>query len=101
HAFGVQPALEALVVRPVITGIPWYTSFDEPDPKTGEVTLAPSATIRGGHEIVADQIDAPNELVWFWNSWGPTWGKEGRFCMKFGTWGEVLKQQGDVTVPIR
>ena len=28
HAFGVQQALEALVLRPVITGINWYTSFD-------------------------------------------------------------------------
>jgi hypothetical protein len=101
HAFGVKAALEALVVRPVITGIPWYTSFDQPDPETGEVTLAPGATIRGGHEIVADEIDAPGKLVWFWNSWGPTWGKEGRFCMKFETWDQVLQQQGDVTVPIR
>jgi hypothetical protein len=101
HAFGLKGALEALVVRPVITGIPWYTSFDTPDPETGEVTLAPGATIRGGHEIVADGIDAPAELVWFWNSWGATWGKEGRFCMKFETWGQVLQQQGDVTVPIR
>jgi hypothetical protein len=101
HAFGLQQALEALVVRPVITGIPWYTSFDTPDPETGMVTIAPDATIRGGHEIVADEIDAPNELVWFWNSWGPMWGKEGRFCMKFATWDLLLKQRGDVTVPVR
>jgi hypothetical protein len=101
HAFGLTHALEALVLRPVITGLNWYTSFDEPDPSTGEVAIAPGATVRGGHEIVADEIDAPNQLVWFWNSWGPGWGKGGRFCMSFDTWGELLNERGDVTVPMK
>ena len=100
HAFGLDHALQALVLRPVITGINWYTSFDEPDAKTGQVAIAPGATVRGGHEIVADEIDAPNELVWFWNSWGTGWGMGGRFCMSFDTWGELLQERGDVTVPM-
>jgi hypothetical protein len=103
HAFGVTQALEALVLRPVITGINWYTSFDTPDPKTGLVEIAPKATVRGGHEVVADRIDAPGGLVWFWNSWGTSYGIGGRFCMSFATWEELLnrKNQGDVTVPIK
>jgi hypothetical protein len=101
HAFGLQHALEALVLRPVITGISWYTSFDTPDPTTGLVEIAPGATVRGGHEIVADEIDAENELVWFWNSWGTQFGLGGRFCMKFATWGQLLENQGDVTVPLK
>jgi hypothetical protein len=100
HAFGVQQALAALVLRPVITGISWYTSFDTPDP-TGLVAIAPNATVRGGHEVVADGIDAPNELVWFWNSWGTQFGVGGKFCMSFATWEQLLKNQGDVTVPIK
>lgn len=100
HAFGLQHALEALVLRPVITGISWYTSFDTPDPSTGLVELAAGATVRGGHEIVADGIDAEKELVWFWNSWGTQFGLGGRFCMAFATWGQLLEYQGDVTVPI-
>jgi hypothetical protein len=100
HAFGVQQALAALVLRPVITGISWYTSFDTPDP-TGLVAIAPSATVRGGHEVVADGIDAPNELVWFWNSWGTQFGVAGKFCMSFATWEQLLQNQGYVTVPIK
>ncbi len=101
HAFGLQHALEALVLRPVITGISWYTSFDTPDPKTGLVEIAAGATVRGGHEIVADGIDAENELVWFWNSWGTQFALGGRFCMAFGTWERLLAEQGDVTVPVK
>jgi hypothetical protein len=100
HAFGIQKALLSLVLRPVISGISWYTSFDNPDPATGLVDIAPGATVRGGHEIVADEIDAPNRLVWFWNSWGTQFGQGGRFCMSFDTWSQLLQQQGDVTVPL-
>ena len=99
HAFSLDDALKALVLRPVITGINWYTSFDTPSP-TGLVEIAPDAIVRGGHEVVADQIDAEHKLVWFWNSWGPTFGVAGRFCMTFDTWGRLLKEKGDVTVPM-
>ncbi len=101
HAFGIQHALEALVLRPVITGVNWYDSFDSPDPHSGLVQIANGATVRGGHEIVADQIDAPNELVWFWNSWGEGWGLGGRFCMSFDTWDRLLRERGDATVPVK
>ena len=99
HTFDIQHALEALVLRPVITGVSWYTSFDTPD-RTGLVEIAKGATVRGGHEVVADGIDADNKLVWFWNSWGPEYGLGGRFCMSFDTWERLLSEQGDVTVPI-
>jgi hypothetical protein len=98
HAFGIQEALLALVQRPVITGVSWYEGFDHPD-ANGLVAI--SGNVRGGHEIVADEIDADNKLVWFWNSWGPTYGVGGRFCMSFDTWDQLLQQQGDVTVPIK
>jgi len=99
HAFGVENALLALVLRPVITGIGWYTSFDSPD-ANGLVRIAPGATVRGGHEVVADQIDAAQKLVWFWNSWGTAFGVGGRFCMSFDTWSRLLVERGDVTVPL-
>jgi hypothetical protein len=90
--------LLALVLRPVITGINWYTSFDTPAPD-GLVSIAAGATVRGGHEVVADGIDASHRLVWFWNSWGSGFGIGGRFCMSFDTWQQLLEQTGDVTVP--
>jgi hypothetical protein len=100
HAFGIEHALRALVLRPVMTGINWYTSFDQPDPETGLVEIAPGATVRGGHEVLADEIDSDNELVWFRNSWGRDFGIDGRFCMSFDTWRRLLEERGDVTVPL-
>lgn len=97
HAFGIEHALLALVQRPVITGVNWYEGFDAPD-ASGLVQI--SGKVRGGHEVVADEIDAENKLVWFWNSWGPDYAVGGRFCMSFDTWDQLLQEQGDVTVPV-
>lgn len=99
HAFGIDQALRALVLRPVITGVSWMTSFDSPD-SNGLVSIAAGATVRGGHEILADEIIAEHELVGFWNSWGPSFGLGGRFYMSFSTWDTLLKEQGDVTIPV-
>jgi hypothetical protein len=102
HAFGIDHALESLVLCPVMTGLKWYSSFDSPDPRTGLVERTADASFRGGHEVLADAIDVENELVWFWNSWGASYGRfGGRFCMSFETWHRLLEDQGDVTVPVK
>lgn len=97
HAFGINHALLALVNAPVIFGIDWYSSFDHPD-RNGLVQIGDHTTVQGGHEIVATEIDAPNKLVWFWQSWGK-WGfqNSGRFCMSFATLDRLLQSQGDCT----
>jgi hypothetical protein len=99
HAFGLDHALRALTLRPVITGVNWYESFYEPD-ANGLVKIHPHAKVEGGHEFLADGIDVHNQLVWFWNSWGRSFGVDGRFCMSFHTWERLLRERGDVTVPI-
>lgn len=98
HAFSLTTALRALVTRPVITGINWYSSFDHPTPE-GLVSITPGASVRGGHEIVATGLDVDRKLVWFLNSWGPGWGKGGQFAMSWDDWDRLLHEYGDVTVP--
>ena len=97
HTFTLADALKALVVTPVITGINWYSSMDEPS-SSGLVAITSDAYVRGGHELALDEIDATNSLVWFTNSWGTSWGVDGRASMSFSTFGRLLDEQGDVTV---
>jgi len=40
------------------------------------------------------------KLVWFDNSWGPWWGKAGRFAMSFADVGRALADSGDATFPV-
>jgi hypothetical protein len=93
HAFGLQHALEALVVAPVVTGVYWYGSFDKP--RHGRITK--SGPRRGGHEFVVVGIHVPSKTVRACNSWGPHWGDGGFFELSWSLWGELLEMQGDVT----
>lgn len=97
HAFGLEAALTALAERPVITGINWYSTFDEPD-GDGLIEIGRGAVLRGGHEVVVDELDVEARRVGFTNSWGEGWGLGGRAYMSWDTWGRLLREQGDVTV---
>ena len=96
HAFGLGHALHALQTGPALVGMTWLTGCDTPDP-SGRVHY--TGTVRGGHEILADGYDADLGLVHFTNSWGPSWGKDGTFCMSVEDFGKALADHGDVTVP--
>lgn len=115
YAANIHEVLLSLCLRPGIGGINWYTSFDSCDPKTGIVTIAPGATVRGGHEIDADELVVPDGItvanmldnldvieVWFWQSWGPgVFGLDlsGRFGMSAATLSTLMGQGGDFKVP--
>jgi len=94
HAFGLQHALAALVLQPVITGVPWYEGFDKPD-ASGMVEIRGS--IRGGHEFEVVGIDVDARTVRCVNSWSAAWGDAGYFVMSWETWDQLLHEQGDVT----
>lgn len=97
HAFGLASALTALNSTPVISGVRWYSSFDLPDP-SGNVSIHGDAFVRGGHEIVLDELDVTNKRVGFTNSWGSIWGKDGRAYFSWDTFERLLNENGDVTV---
>lgn len=97
HATSLEASLAALARQPVIAGINWYSSFDEPD-RNGRIRITSNATIRGGHEIVLDQLDVEKKLVWFTNSWGTGWGVQGRACFSWDDFTRLLHEEGDVTV---
>lgn len=99
HAFDLPTALAALQSGPVLLGCYWYDSFDTPD-SSGLIEITRDASIRGGHEVVLDELDTERDLVWFTNSWGSAWGVRGRACMSWETLQKLLEQDGDIVVPL-
>ncbi len=95
HAFGLQEALEALVVGPVITGVSWYASFDKPKRSDGTITKAGHPS--GGHEFLVIGLDVERQMVRACNSWGTDWGDSGYFQFSFEVWDQLLHLHGDVT----
>lgn len=96
HALSLEAAITELGERPVITGVPWYSSFDTPD-SNGFITRKSGARVKGGHEFVVDGVYIEREFVYCTNSWGKNWGLNGTFKMTFKLWDALLKENGDVT----
>lgn len=95
HAFTSDDALAALVAGPVLVGVDWYAGFDRPA-STGEMQFY--GQVRGGHELVADELDVERQRVWIANSWGATFGINGRAWWSWATFRRLLASDGDVTV---
>lgn len=97
HCLSLDAVVTALQAGPVITGVNWYDSFDQPDTK-GLVTISPNASVRGGHEVEIFGVDMANRQLWMCQSWGPDWGQAGTFCWSFADYDRLLHEQGDATV---
>lgn len=98
-AGGEEGILDALQAGPVLLGVNWYSSFDEPS-KEGIVALPKTAYVRGGHEFVSGELDADRNLVWCDNSWGLSYGVRGRFAIPYSILARLLKEDGDGTVMV-
>ena len=96
HATSVDEAKTLIQQGPFIIGTSWTTNMDNPNPQ-GIIKKPQGGTVRGGHEYVCRERDAENDLWWFDNSWGPTFGKAGRFAYDSNGMEALLAQGGDVT----
>lgn len=97
HCTDLDSALKALSQQPVIAGINWYDSFDDPN-ADGLIKIAKGAQVRGGHEICLDELDVEKQLIGFTNSWSTSWGLEGRAYLSWADFKRLLGEDGDVTV---
>lgn len=96
HAFGLTHALAALMLGPVITGIPWTKAMFTPD-KDG--TVHATGPVVGGHEITVLGYSAERSAVRCLNHWTASWGDGGYFWLPVNDWKALLGQSGDVTIP--
>lgn len=98
HAFGLDHALQALMHGPVLVGTLWTDGMFQPD-SAGFVR--PTGSTVGGHEWLAIGVSVGGRYVTAVNSWGRSWGRSGRFRVSWDDLDWLLKQHGDVTLPVR
>ncbi len=91
--FGLQDVLRALAeLGPVEVGVNWYEGFDEPDSR-GRVHVAGES--RGGHAFELLGVDPAQRTVTAINSWGPGWGRDGRFTFSWDDLDRLLHEEGE------
>lgn len=99
---------------PAVLGISWYEGMDRPDARG---FLRPVGSIRGGHAILMQAIrvvyrnplrrsswadvDWHRSYVVLHNSWGRSWGTDGRAKLSLADLGHLLADQGEACFPQR
>lgn len=77
---------------PVVVGTKWTNDMFNPD-STGLVKT--TGSVAGGHcYVMLDKIDEDDTYL-FQNSWGASWGQNGRFRIKRSDFAGLLADQGE------
>lgn len=95
HATSLEAALAALADGPVMIGSAWHSDMFEPSSE-GEIII--TGPVEGGHEYTLDELDVEHQRAWIRQSWGASWGLQGRAWLSFANLGALLEDDGDCTI---
>lgn len=85
------------VKGPVMVGTTWHNDMFDPD---ASGLVKPTGGIAGGHAYLL-MGDLPSEQAFmFLNSWGASWGDNGRFKIKYSDFATLMADYGEVCVAL-
>lgn len=95
HCFGVDHALDALQLGPVLIGVEWTEDMMNTDPSG---FIHPTGAVVGGHEVILHSDPQTGYVIGrcAWKAWGIA-GK-GDFKLTYADLGNRLAAQGDASV---
>ena len=97
-AFSLNDALVAASRKgPVVLGLNWYTGMMDTDLDS---YIHPTGRIEGGHAILLLGVSVKYRAAVLQNSWGQTWGRNGRCYISWDDLGLLLDQQGEACIPV-
>lgn len=100
-AFSIEDVKRALLLGPVILGVPWYEGSYETRGRYSE--LVTDGELVGGHTILCTgwtpSYGNLGETFRLRNSWGATFGRNGNCYVRARTLAGLLEQDGEAAVP--
>lgn len=98
-ASNVDEVVQAVLVQgPVIMGTTWYTGMFNPD---SEGIIYPTGGWAGGHAYVVNGVDTKTGLLQIKNSWGRSWGRDGRAYISLEDMDKLIRNFGEACVPLQ
>lgn len=96
-AFDLETILQWLGTKgPVVLGTDWYETMFDPD-SAGRVHIG--GEVAGGHAYLCIGYDEKREALLCQNSWGKSWGKNGRFWIPYVDALVLIHDQGEACTP--
>jgi hypothetical protein len=95
HAFSLEALLTALAEQPVIVGTEWRRDMFRP---AADGRQRITGSVDGGHEYCLDELDVERQRIWMQNSWGDSWGLQGRAYFTWDDMRSLLAASGDCTI---
>jgi hypothetical protein len=93
-ATDLATAIEYVLTQgPVVIGINWYDSMFYPDSSD---TIRVGGSIAGGHCLLVQGANSQSGHVRLVNSWGPSWGNNGRVWLPFEDLERLIREDGEV-----
>lgn len=115
-AFGIEEVVRVVGRRgPLVLGVNWYEGMDNVD-ANGFIHV--TGTIRGGHAVMAHgvkcvwkdplstdrtfrNLDVNKSFVKLHNSWGKSWGNNGRAKISVAGLDRLLREYGEACIPMK
>lgn len=96
--FSTNDVLGAIAnIGPVVLGTNWYEGMWDTDDNG---YIHPTGSLAGGHAILISGYDHERQAVLLHNSWGPSWGVNGRAWVSVSDLEFLLSQRGEICVPL-
>jgi hypothetical protein len=84
-------------IGPIVVGTEWTHGMFEPD---AGGFVRPTGEIAGGHcYLLVGDLPKEGALL-FQNSWGATWGMNGRFKMKYADFAHIFQRNGEACAAV-
>jgi hypothetical protein len=100
-AFGLDDVKRALLLGPVVIGVPWLDGMYSTQGRYAEIV--PSGPVVGGHAILitgwSPKYGNLGETFRLRNSWGPGYGKGGNGYLRAANLAALLADEGEAAVP--
>lgn len=92
-AFGLHAALLGLSwYGPAVIGVGWYEGMINPDEHG---YIKPTGRLVGGHCCLIHAINIDRKAVRVYNSWGTSWGDNGKAWLSWEDFELLLKRNGE------